>query len=170
VPTIVFGLFGMAFFCETLRLGWSILAGGLTLACMILPTLICSAEEALLAVPKTLREAAAALALPRTTTLRTLILPAAMPGITAGVLLGIGRAAAETAAVMFTAGAAIRMPDSLFASARSLSYHVYLLAIEVPGGQSRAYASGAVLVSLLLGINLVARALCARWTRLVSVE
>jgi phosphate transport system permease protein len=170
VPTIVFGLFGLAFFCETLRMGWSILAGGLTLACMILPTMICSAEESVRAVPTTLREAAAAVALPRTTTLRTLVLPAAMPGITAGVLLGIGRAAAETAAVMFTAGAAIRMPDSLFASTRSLSYHIYLLAIEVPGGQARAYASGVVLVGLLLVINLVARTLGARWTRLMVTD
>jgi phosphate transport system permease protein len=165
VPSIVFGLFGLAFFCETLRMGWSVLAGGLTLACMILPTLIAASETAVRAVPAALREGAAALALPRAVTLRTLVLPAALPGVMAGVLVGVGRAAAETAAVMLTAGAGIRMPDSLFASARTLSYHVYILAIEVPGAQQRAYASAAVLLSLLLVINVAARALGARWSR-----
>lgn len=153
VPSIVFGLFGLAFFGEYLGWGWSILSGGLTLACMILPLLIRSAEESLRAVPQHLRHGAAALGLSKRAELWYLTLPAAAPGMAAGLVLSIGRALAETAALLFTAGSAIRMPESWFDSARSLSYHIYLLAIEVPGGQDRAYASAVILVMLLLLIN-----------------
>jgi phosphate transport system permease protein len=153
VPSIIFGLFGLAFFGEYLGWGWSILSGGMTLACMILPLLIRSAEESLRAVPQGLRHGAAALGLSKRAAVWHLTLPAAAPGITAGVVLSIGRALAETAALLFTAGSAIRMPDSWFDSARALSYHIYLLAVEVPGGQGRAYASAVVLVMLLLMIN-----------------
>lgn len=154
IPSIVFGLFGFAFFGPVF--GWSILSGGLTLACMILPVLIRSTEESLRAVPAPLRQGAAALGLSQPTIVWHLTLPVAAPGITAGLVLGIGRASAETAALLFTAGAAIRMPTSLLDSSRSLSYHIYLLAIEVPGGQPRAYAAAVVLVGLLLLINGVA--------------
>jgi phosphate transport system permease protein len=154
IPSIVFGLFGLAFFGPVF--GWSILSGGLTLACMILPVLIRSTEESLRAVPAPLRQGAAALGLSQPTILWHLTLPVAAPGITAGLVLSIGRALAETAALLFTAGAAVRMPTSLFDSSRSLSYHIYLLAIEVPGGQPRAYAVAVVLIGLLLVINGVA--------------
>lgn len=163
IPSIVFGLFGLAFFGQFF--GWSILSGGLTLACMILPVLIRSAEESLRAVPHSLRQGAAALGLSKHAELWHLTLPAAAPGITAGVVLSISRALAETAALLFTAGAAIRMPTSLFDSARSLSYHIYLLAIEVPGGQDRAYASAVVLVGLLLILNGGAVILARRFQR-----
>jgi len=161
IPSIVFGLFGLAFFGQFF--GWSILSGGLTLACMILPVLIRSTEESLRVVPASLRHGAAALGLSPRAVLWHLTLPAATPGITAGLVLSMGRALAETAALLFTAGAAIRMPTSLFDSARSLSYHIYLLAIEVPGGQERAYASAVVLVGLLLLLNGVAVLLTRRF-------
>lgn len=161
IPSIVFGLFGLAFFGQFF--GWSILSGGLTLACMILPVLIRSTEESLRAVPTSLRHGAAALGLSQRTVLWHLTLPAATPGIMAGLVLSVGRALAETAALLFTAGAAIRMPTSLFDSARSLSYHIYLLAIEVPGGQDRAYASAVVLVGMLLLLNGVVVLLARRF-------
>jgi phosphate transport system permease protein len=129
---------------------------------MILPVLIRSSEESLRAVPAPLRQGAAALGLSQPTIVWHLTLPVAAPGITAGLVLGIGRALAETAALLFTAGAAIRMPTSLLDSSRSLSYHIYLLAIEVPGGQTRAYAAAVVLVGLLLLINGVAVLLMRR--------
>ena len=154
IPSIVFGLFGLAFFGPIF--GWSILSGGLTLACMILPVLIRSTEESLRAVPAPLRQGAVALGLSQPTILWHVTLPVAAPGITAGLVLSIGRALAETAALLFTAGAAVRMPTSLLDSSRSLSYHIYLLAIEVPGGQPRAYAAAVVLIGLLLVINGVA--------------
>jgi phosphate transport system permease protein len=165
VPSIVFGLFGLAFFGQFLGWGWSILSGGLTLACMILPVLVRSTEESLRAVPQSLRQGAAALGLSRRTALWQLTLPAAAPGIAAGLMLSLGRALAETAALLFTAGAATRMPTSLFDSARSLSYHIYLLAIEVPGGQARAYASAVVLVALGLTLNGCAAIVVKRWQR-----
>lgn len=163
VPSIVFGLFGLAFFGQFF--GWSILSGGLTLACMILPVLIRSTEESVRAVPASLRHGAAALGLSPRAVLWHLTLPAATPGILAGLVLSVGRALAETAALLFTAGAAIRMPTSLFDSARSLSYHIYLLAIEVPGGQDRAYASAVILVGILLLLNGVAVLLTRRFQR-----
>ena len=121
VPSIVFGLFGNAFFCKTLGLGFSILSGGLTLACMVLPILIRSTEEGFRAVPSNYRLSAAALGLSRTTTLFHLLLPAAVPGLLVGLVLGVGRAIAETAALIFTSGYVDRMPESLLDSGRALS-------------------------------------------------
>jgi len=165
LPSIVFGLFGYAFFCDALGLGFSILSGGLTLACMVLPLLIRSVESALRAVPSELHGAAAALGLSKTTTIRSLLLPAAAPGLVVGLVLGIGRALAETAALLFTSGYVSRMPSSLFDSGRALSVHVYDLAMNVPGGDARAYASALVLLGLLLGTNALASGLVGRWQR-----
>ena len=153
VPSIVFGLFGNAFFCKTFGMGFSILSGGLTLACMVLPILIRSTQEGLRGVPDDYRRSAAALGLSRTATLWELLLPAAMPGLVVGLLLGLGRAIAETAALIFTSGYVDRMPESLWDSGRSLSVHIYDLAMNVSGGESNAYASALVLVSFLLLIN-----------------
>ncbi len=153
VPSIVFGLFGNAFFCVTLGLGFSIVAGGLTLACMVLPILIRSAEEGLRAVPHDYRLAAAALGLSRATTVRRLLIPAAIPALLAGFILGLGRAMAETAALIFTSGYVDRMPTSLWDSGRALSIHIYDLSMNVPGGDARAYSSALVLIALLLAIN-----------------
>ena len=153
VPSIVFGLFGNTFFCKTLGLGFSILSGGLTLACMVLPILIRSTEEGFRAVPSGYRLSAAALGLSRTTTLFHLLLPAAVPGLLVGLVLGVGRAIAETAALIFTSGYVDRMPESLFDSGRALSIHIFDLSMNVSGGDGNAYASALVLVGLLLIIN-----------------
>lgn len=163
VPSIVFGLFGNAFFSLYLGLGFSLAAGGLTLACMALPLLIRSAEEGLRAVPDDYRRAAAALGLSRTATLRRILLPTAAPGIVVGLVLGIGRALAETAALLFTSGYVDRMPGTLLDSGRALSVHIYDLAMNVPGGSPNASATALVLVVLLLCINLATLSVVAWW-------
>lgn len=153
VPSIVFGLFGNAFFCKTLGLGFSILSGGLTLACMVLPILIRSTQEGFRAVPDEYRRSAAALGLSRTATLWELLLPAAMPGLVVGFLLGLGRAIAETAALIFTSGYVDRMPESVWDSGRAISVHIFDLAMNISGGESHAYGSALVLVTILVFIN-----------------
>jgi phosphate transport system permease protein len=163
VPSIVFGLFGNAFFSIYLGLGFSILSGGLTLACMVLPILIRTCEDGLRSVPDDVRLAAAALGLPRSSALRYLLLPSAMPALLAGWMLGTGRAAAETAALIFTSGYVDRMPGSVFDSGRALSVHIYDLAMNVAGGDANARASALVLVLLLALINGTAMSLGRRW-------
>lgn len=153
VPSIVFGLFGNAFFCVYLGMGYSIAAGGLTLACMVLPLLIRATEQGLRAVPDSYRAAAAATGVGRTGLLRYVLLPAAAPGLIVGLVLGIGRALAETAALLFTSGYVSRMPDSLGDSGRALSIHIYDLSMHVAGGTANAYSSALVLITLLLAIN-----------------
>lgn len=165
MPSIVFGLFGNALFCKLLGLHFSLLAGGLTLACMVLPLLIRLTEEGLRAVPQGYRQAAAALALSRTTTLFRILLPAALPGLAVGLVLGTGRALAETAALIFTSGYVDRMPESLFDSGRSLSIHIYDLSMNVSGGDGNACASALVLIGLLLGLNGVTTGLAEWWRR-----
>lgn len=165
VPSIVFGLFGNVFFCQVLGLGFSILSGGLTLACMVLPIFIRSAEVGFRSIPDSQRSAAAALAMSRTTTLWKVLIPAAMPGILVGLVLGVGRAGAETAALIFTSGYVDRMPESLHDSGRSLSIHIFDLSMNVPGGDGNAYASALVLVGLLLLINLVASLVAGRFLK-----
>lgn len=153
VPSIVFGLFGNTFFCKTLGMGFSILSGGLTLACMVLPILIRSTQEGFRSIPNDYRRSAAALGISRTATLWEILLPTAMPGVVVGLLLGLGRAISETAALIFTSGYVDRMPESLLDSGRSLSVHIYDLAMNVSGGEPNAYASALVLISLLILIN-----------------
>lgn len=153
VPSIVFGLFGNALFAITLGLGYSILSGGLTLACMVLPLLIRTFEQAITSVPHEYRFAAAALGLGRSATLFRVVLPAAAPGLMAGIVLSVGRALAETAALIFTAGYVVRTPESLFDSGRSMSVHIYDMAMNVPNGGTQAYATACVLVAMLLAIN-----------------
>lgn len=165
VPSIVFGLFGNALFSIVLGLGFSILSGGLTLACMVLPLLIRTLEESLRAVPDEVRLGAAALGMSRRRTVLSLLLPAAAPGLAVGLVLGIGRALAETAALIFTSGYVDRMPESLHDSGRSLSIHIYDLAMNVPGGEPRAYAAALVLVGLLLVLNHLACTLSERFLR-----
>lgn len=162
VPSIVFGLFGNAVFCVALGLGFSILSGGLTLACMVLPILVRVAEEGFRSVPNDYRLAAASLGMSRTATLRSVVLPAAAPGIAAGLVLGIGRALAETAALIFTSGSVDRVPNSMWESGRALSVHIYYLSSQVPGGGPAAYGSALTLVVLLLIVNAVAMALTSR--------
>lgn len=156
VPSIVMGLFGYAFFCQLLKMGFSILSGGFTLACMVLPILIRVAEECLRAAPGDLRRAAAALGLSRTTTLFRLLLPVAAPGLAIGLVLGIGRAVAETAALIYTSGMADRMPDSFLDSGRSLALHIFYLCLNVSGADRNAWASAFLLIILLLATNTLA--------------
>lgn len=165
VPSIVFGLFGNALFAVALGLGFSILSGGLTLACMALPILVRTAEEGLRAVPADLRLHAAALGFAQASIVLRLLLPAALPALLAGTLLGMGRALAETAALIFTSGYVDRMPESWFDSARALSVHIYDLSMNVPGGERNAYASALVLVGLILLINLATHGLALAWRR-----
>lgn len=162
VPSIVFGLFGNAFFCVWLGLGFSILSGGLTLACMALPILIRITESGLRAVPIEWRLGAAALGVSRATVLWQVLLPAATPALVAGLMLGIGRAMAETAALVFTSGYVDRMPSSLFDSGRAISVHIYDLTMNVAGGDRNAYASALVLIALLIVINSAAMGLADR--------
>ncbi|SDZ07247.1 phosphate transport system permease protein [Nitrosomonas halophila] len=165
VPSIVFGLFGNAFFSVYLGMGFSILSGGLTLACMLLPILVSTAEAGLRSVPAHYRLSGAALGLSRMAVLFQLLLPAALPAWVAGLLLGIGRAAAETAALLFTSGYVDRMPESLLDSGRALALHIFDLSMNVPGGDAPAYASALVLVILLLLINTSALLLAQAWQR-----
>lgn len=149
VPSIVYGLFGSVFFSEILGFGFSILSGGLTLACMILPLLIRVLEASLQTVSMDYRLAAQSLGLSQWTTVRRLILPSALPGLLAGLTLGIARSLSETAALLFTSGYVDRIPESLLDSGRSISIHIYDLAMNVPGGNANAYGSTFVLLILL---------------------
>jgi phosphate transport system permease protein len=153
VPSVVFGLFGNAFFCITLGLGFSILSGGLTLACMVLPLLIRTTESSIRSVPQRYRLAALSLGLSKPRLILRLVIPLAAPGIVVGTLLALGRGMAETVALVFTSGYVDRMPSSLMDSGRSLSIHVFDLAMNVPGGDANAYGTGVVLVLALLLIN-----------------
>lgn len=164
VPSIVFGLFGNALFCLFLGLGFSILSGGLTLACMILPILVRALDEGLRAVPEEQRRGAAALGISPTSTLWHVLVPSSLPSLLVGLVLGIGRALAETAALLFTSGYVDRMPTSLLDSGRALSVHIYDLSMNVPGGESRAYGAALVLIVLLFLINLIISWIAARWT------
>lgn len=153
VPSIVFGLFGNVLFAKLLGFGFSIVSGGLTLACMVLPILIRAIQQSLVNIPTHERHAAAALGISKLATFRVLLLPAAVPGIIVGLLLGFGRAIAETAALIFTSGYVDRMPRSAWDSGRSLSVHIYDLAMNVPGGEPHAYGTAMVLIVILLLTN-----------------
>ncbi|WP_305908617.1 phosphate ABC transporter permease PstA [Methylomarinum sp. Ch1-1] len=163
IPSIVFGLFGNAFFCIYLGLGFSILSGGLTLACMALPILIRTTMEGLRAAPDDYRLSAAALGMSRAATLWHLLLPSASPALAAGLMLAIGRAGAETAALIFTSGYVDRMPSSLSDSGRALSVHIYDLSMNVAGGDANAHAAALVLILILLSLNAMAMSLTQRW-------
>ena len=162
VPSIIFGLFGFVFFVIFLGMGWSILSGGLTLAAMILPTIICTAEEAVKSIPYSFREVSYGLGGTRWQTIRKVVLPNAFPGILTGVLLGVGRSVGETAAVILTAGSSFLMPDSIFSPIRTMAVHFYILAREGIS-MEMAYATGAGLVILILIINTVANWLLFRY-------
>lgn len=155
IPSIIFGLFGYIFFVTILGMGWSMISGGLTLAIMILPTIIRTSEEAIRAVPQAYREVSCSLAATSWETVYKVVLPNALPGIMTGVMLGIGRSIGETAAVIFTAGSSLMMPLSMNDSVRTMSVHFYLLAREGISNE-KAYATAAVLVFAVLFVNLTA--------------
>jgi phosphate transport system permease protein len=162
VPSIIFGLFGFVFFVIFLGMGWSILSGGLTLATMILPTIICTAEEAIKSIPYSFREVSYGLGGTRWQTVRKVVLPNAFPGILTGVLLGVGRSVGETAAVILTAGSSFLMPDSILSPIRTMAVHFYILAREGIS-MEMAYATGAGLIILILIINTMANWLLFRY-------
>lgn len=164
IPSIIFGLFGFAFFVTMLGMGWSVLSGGLTLGAMILPTVIRTSEEALRAVPREYRHVAQSLGASKWDAIRSVVLPAAAPGVMTGIVLGVGRAVSETAVVIFTAGVALKTPMSPFDSARTMSVHFYTLTMEGISDEY-AYGTAAVLLVTILVINLSAYALMQRFTR-----
>ncbi len=155
IPSIIFGLFGYIFFVVTLQMGWSILSGGLTLAVMILPTIIRTTEEAVRAVPNTYRQVSFSLGATRWQTVKRVILPNALPGIVTGIMLSIGRAIGETAAVIFTAGSSMLIPRTVFDSTRTMAVHFYILAREGIS-QENAYGTAAILIIAVLLVNLSA--------------
>jgi phosphate transport system permease protein len=164
VPSVVFGLFGLGFFVVFLKFGSSILSGALTLGILILPTIIGASEEALKAVPQTFREASLALGVSKWGTIRRIVLPNALPGILTGSILGIGRAAGETAPIMFTAAAffTAKLPGSIFDEVMALPYHIYVLATagtHIEETRPIQYGTVLVLVALVLGIDLIAIAM-----------
>ncbi|HLA39100.1 MAG TPA: phosphate ABC transporter permease PstA [Candidatus Glassbacteria bacterium] len=163
IPSIVFGLFGNAFFSVYLGLGFSILSGGLTLACMSLPVFIRTCEVGISAVNDAWRQGAAALGMTRSAALWHILLPAASPAITAGLILGIGRATAETAALIFTSGYVDRMPESLLDSGRALAVHIYDLSMNVSGGDPAAHASALILIALIIVFHVLALGLSDHW-------
>lgn len=152
IPSIVYGLFGFLMFNITLRWGFSFLSGSITLAIMILPLIIRTTEEALLSVPDSYREGSFGLGAGRLRTVFIAVLPSAVPGILAGVILAIGRIVGETAALIYTSGTVTGIPENLMSSGRTLSVHMYALLSEGLY-MEQAYATSVVLLVLVLGIN-----------------
>ena len=164
VPSIIFGLFGFVFFVIWLNMGWSILSGGLTLAAMILPTIISTAEESIRAIPHPYREVSYSLGGTKWQTITRVVLPSALPGILTGILLSVGRSIGETAAIILTAGSSLVMPTSLFSPIRTMAVHFYILAREGIS-MEMAYGTGAALILLVLIINMIAQWLINRYIR-----
>ncbi|MFZ2959933.1 MAG: phosphate ABC transporter permease PstA [Candidatus Ozemobacteraceae bacterium] len=158
IPSIIFGLFGFLLFVVSLKMGWSILSGGLTLACMVLPTIIRTSEEAIKAVPGGLRQLGFSLGATKSQVILHIVLPQAKNGILTGIILSLGRVIGETACVIFTTGISMEMPSSLFDSARSMSVHFYLLAREGIS-MEMAYTTAFTLVLLILLVNTAANLL-----------
>ena len=156
VPSIVFGLFGFAIFVLALHFNYSILAGALTLACLLLPFLVRSTEEAMRAVPSSQREAALALGATKWQTVVHVVLPAALPGIVTGIILCVGGAIAESACLYVTMGGSAAMPTSFLSGGRTLAVHVFYLAMET-NALDKALATGAVLILLILILNLITK-------------
>jgi phosphate transport system permease protein len=161
VPSIVFGLFGLGLFVITLNFGSSILSGSLTLACLVLPTVIVASEEALKAVPHYMREGSLALGATKWQTIYKNVLPYALPGMLTGSILAVGRAAGEAAPILLTAAAFFlpELPSSIFDQVMALPYHLYILATQHPDAQRilpMQYGTALVLLILVVGLNLTA--------------
>ena len=165
IPSIIFGLFGMTFFVVIMGFGFSILSGALTLSILILPVIIRTTEEALMAVPQTYREGSYALGAPKIYTIWRLILPSAMPGIVTSVILSIGRVIGESAPVFLTAGMVARIPDSLMDSGRTLTVHLYKLTTELftIDEWNQAYGTATVLIVVVLLINTITKLIASRF-------
>ena len=159
VPSVVYGLFGLALFVVFFKFGASILSGSLTLGIMILPIIITSSREALESVPNSFREVSLSLGASKWQTIRHIVLPNAIPGILTGTILGLGRAAGETAPILFTVAAFYlpRLPKSIFDQAMALPYHLYVISTQVPNVDEKIrYGTALVLLVLVLFMNLVA--------------
>lgn len=154
IPSIVFGLFGYLFFVVACKFDYSLLAGSLTLAIMVLPTIMTTTEEALRSIPDSYREGSFGLGAGKLRTVFRVILPSAIPGILAGVILSIGRIIGETAALIYTAGSVAKVADSLMGSGRTLAVHMYVLFNEGLS-MERAYGTAVILLLLVLAVNLL---------------
>jgi phosphate transport system permease protein len=159
VPSVVYGLFGLALFVVFFKFGASILSGSLTLGIMILPVIITASREALESVPYSFREVSYSLGASKWQTIRTIVLPNAIPGILTGAILGLGRAAGETAPILFTVAAFYlpQLPKSIFDQAMALPYHLYVISTQVPNvDEKMRYGTALVLLLLVLCMNLIA--------------
>lgn len=156
IPSIVYGLFGMLFFVTACHFSLSLLSGALTVAIMVLPTIMRTTEEALLAVPDSFREGSFGLGAGKLRTVFRVVLPSAVPGILSGVILATGRIVGETAALIYTAGTMAKVPQNIFSSARTLSVHMYMLSGE-GFNTNQAYATAVVLLLLVVFINMLSR-------------
>jgi phosphate transport system permease protein len=165
IPSVVYGLFGLGLFVLFLRFGTSIVAGCLTLSIMTLPVIISTAEEALRAVPQSFRVVSVSLGGTKWQTIRRVVLPQALPGILTGVILGLERAAGETAPILFTAAAFFlpRLPASVFDATMSLPYHLFVISTQVPGMPLKIqYGTALVLLAFVLSMNLIATVIRSR--------
>ncbi len=161
IPSVVLGLFGLGLFVIFLGFGASILAGSMTLACMILPTIIVASEESLRSIPQSFREGSLALGATKWETIQRNVLPYAVPGMMTGSILGIGRAAGETAPILLTVAAFFlpTLPQSVFDQCMALPYHLYILATQLPDiekARPMQYGTALVLIAVVLGFNMVA--------------
>jgi phosphate transport system permease protein len=156
IPSIVYGLFGLLFFVTTCKFGYSMLSGALTVAIMVLPTIMRTTEEALLAVPDAFREGSFGLGAGKLRTVFKVVLPSAVPGILSGIILATGRIIGETAALIYTAGTVAKIPDSVFSSVRTLSVHMYNLSKEGIN-TDQAFATAVVLLAMVILMNMLSR-------------
>ena len=154
IPSIIYGLFGYALFVSTLQFGWSLLSASLAAACLVLPTIIRTTEEALLTVPDDYRRGSLALGATKWQTLYKVVLPASLPGIITGIVLSVGRIISETAVFFVTLGGSHRLPNSIMDGGRTLALHLYYLAMDT-NAFDKAMGTGAVLIILIVLINLV---------------
>lgn len=164
IPSIVYGLFGMLFFVTALKWRHSILAGAFTLAIMVLPSIMRTTEEALKSVPDSYREGSFGLGAGKLRTVFRIVLPSAIPGILAGVILAIGRIVGETAALIYTAGTVAEIPDSVMDSGRTLAVHMYNLSNEALY-MNEAYATAVILLLLVIGLNALSSFVAKKLTK-----
>ncbi len=165
IPSVVYGLFGLGLFVLFLQFGTSILAGSLTLSIMTLPVIISTAEEALRAVPQSFRTVSISVGATKWQTIRRIVLPQALPGILTGVILGLERAAGETAPILFTVAAFFlpRLPNSPFDATMALPYHLFVISTQVPGMPIKIqYGTALVLLAFVLSMNLIATTIRSR--------
>ena len=164
IPSIVYGLFGMLFFVGYCKWDYSLLSGAMTLAIMVLPVIMRTTEEALMAVPKSFREGSFGLGAGKLRTVFVIVLPSAVPGILSGIILATGRIVGETAALIYTAGTMAKIPSNIFSSARTLSVHMYRLSNEgLP--TDAAFATAVVLLLMVIGINALSNVLAGKFAK-----